>query len=182
MASRADTPHEPVSGGEPSSAVAGPGDTAPPASAGVLLADTVARLRRAMRRAARAADPANPLSVAQLEVLSCVANQPGVRPGRLARQLMLAPNSVTTLVNALHARGLLARTSATEDARAVALTLTEDGAHAVESWKAINRALLAAALGAIEPRHRRAIEAALPGIGRLVEAVDALADAPTRGG
>ena len=31
---------------------------------GVLLADTVARLRRAMRRAARAADPATPLSVA----------------------------------------------------------------------------------------------------------------------
>jgi hypothetical protein len=37
------------------------------------LADIVSRLRRAMRRAARAADPALGLSVAQLELLRCMA-------------------------------------------------------------------------------------------------------------
>lgn len=65
----------------------------------VALAEVVARLRRAMRRAARNADPSNTLSVAQLELLSCLAENPGAGPSRLAHVLRLAPNSVTTMVN-----------------------------------------------------------------------------------
>lgn len=146
------------------------------AATGVLLADTVARLRRAMRRAARAADPRNPLSVAQLEVLACIADQPGIRPGRLARRLMLAPNSVTTLVNALHNRGLIVRTHATEDARALALSLTPEGRQAVEAWKTTNTAILQAALGMLDERHQAAVADALPGMRQLTEAVDSLAE------
>jgi DNA-binding MarR family transcriptional regulator len=146
------------------------------AEPGVVLAEIVARLRRAMRRAARAADPANPLSVAQLEVLACVADQPGIRPGRIARQLMLAPNSVTTLVNALHARGLVARTNAAEDARAVALNLTPDGQRSVEAWKATNTAILRTALGLLDRRHQDALAEALEGLSELAETVDALAE------
>ena len=148
------------------------------ADIGVLLADTVARLRRAMRRAARAADPGNPLSVAQLEVLSCVADQPGIRPGRIARQLMLAANSVTTLVNALHTRGLVERTHAAEDARAVALSLTPAGRQAVEGWKTTNTAILQAALGLLDERNQAVLAEALPGMRQLAEAVDALAETP----
>jgi DNA-binding MarR family transcriptional regulator len=155
----------------------------PSAATGVLLSDTVARLRRAMRRAARAADPGNPLSVAQLEVLACVADQPGIRPGRLARQLMLAANSVTTLVNALHARGLIERAHATDDARALTLNLTPDGRRAVEGWKATNTAILQAALGMLDEGHQKALTEALPGMRRLTEAVDALAESePAKGG
>ena len=65
------------------------------------LADIVSRLRRAMRRAARAADPALGLSVAQLELLSCMAEHPGIRPSQLARMLRLAPSSVATLLSGL---------------------------------------------------------------------------------
>lgn len=151
-----------------------------PADTGVLLADTVARLRRAMRRAARAADPANPLSVAQLEVLACVADQPGIRPGRIARHLMLAPNSVTTLVNALQTRGLVERTHAAEDARAIALNATPAGHQAVEGWKATNTAILRAALDLLDERHQSALAEALPGMRQLTEAVDALAETPNR--
>jgi hypothetical protein len=49
------------------------------------LASIVSRLRRAMRRAARAADPDLGLSVAQLELLSCITEHPGIRPSQLAR-------------------------------------------------------------------------------------------------
>ena len=65
------------------------------------LADIVSRLRRAMRRAARAADPSTGLSVAQLELLSCIGENPGIRPSQLARMLRLAPSSVATLLNGL---------------------------------------------------------------------------------
>jgi DNA-binding MarR family transcriptional regulator len=145
---------------------------------GVLLADTVARLRRAMRRAARAADPANPLSVAQLEVLACVADEPGIRPGRIARRLMLAANSVTTLVNALHSRGLVVRTNAADDARAIALSPTPAGRQAVENWKATNTTILQAALGALDDHHQNVLAEALPGLRILAETVDTLADEP----
>lgn len=38
--------------------------------------DGVARLRRALRRACRSADPDNPLAVAQLELMSALAERP----------------------------------------------------------------------------------------------------------
>ena len=47
-----------------------------PAEGQLALADVVARLRRAMRRAARNADPGTTLSVAQLELLSALAEHP----------------------------------------------------------------------------------------------------------
>ncbi len=41
------------------------------------------RFSRAMRRAARAADPALGLSVAQLELLSCITEHPAIRLSQL---------------------------------------------------------------------------------------------------
>jgi hypothetical protein len=67
------------------------------------LADGIARLRRALRRGARVADPDNSLAVAQLELLSALADNPGSRPGQLAHLLHMRPNTVTTIVNALAA-------------------------------------------------------------------------------
>src|ERR1700734_2062392 len=80
------------------------------------LADIVSRLRRAMRRAARAADPALGLSVAQLELLSCIGEHPGVRPSQLARLLRLAPSSVATLLNGLQSAGFVMRTPGADGA------------------------------------------------------------------
>src|SRR5207249_3625688 len=117
--------------------------TAGPAAAGEQqqaagLSEGIARLRRAIRRAARAADPQNTLSVAQLELMASVAEHPGARPGELARWLRLAPNTVTTLINALAPRGLITRTPATSDRRAIAMHLTEAGHQALSAWQATN--------------------------------------------
>lgn len=155
-------------------AVASPG-----AANEAALADVVARLRRAMRRAARAADPENPLSVAQLELLSCLAENPGARPSQVAQLLRLAPNSVTTLVNGLVARGMVARGSGGGgDRRTVSLSLTADGERAVRTWQATNAAILRAALADLHPGWRQLIAAALPAFRELVAAIDALADRP----
>jgi DNA-binding MarR family transcriptional regulator len=162
--------------------MAGMPTTDPPAApaayqaAGLPLADTIARLRRAMRRAARAADPSNPLAVAQLELLSAVAEDPGVRPGQLARRLNLARNSVTTLVNGLHTKGLISRTPSDTDARAIHLTLTTDGHHAVRSWQATNTSIVRTALAALTRHHQNALTDALPALRELTGAVDAIAD------
>ena len=100
---------------------------------GLEIADVVSRLRRAMRRSARAAgrDGKLPggLSVAQLELLSCVADNPGARPGQLARLLRLAPSSVATLVYGLRRAGLVSRTGGQLDRRTASLELTPEGIH-----------------------------------------------------
>jgi len=142
------------------------------------LADGIARLRRALRRGARVADPGNPLAVAQLELLSALAEHPGARPGQLARRLNMRPNTVTTIVNALVAQGMITRAAADADRRAVELTATDAGRRAVHAWQATNAAVLHLALSTLSAPQRRALAMAVPALNALAQAVDRLADAP----
>jgi len=139
------------------------------------LADIVSRLRRAMRRAARAADPALGLSVAQLELLSCMAEHPGIRPSQLARMLRLAPSSVATLLSGLQTAGYVTRTpggpgaDGTGDRRTVTLDLSDRGAAAVSHWHRVNEEIIQAALAALPPRDQAALR-------DLTSSIDAQAD------
>jgi DNA-binding MarR family transcriptional regulator len=140
------------------------------------LADIVSRLRRAMRRAARAADPALGLSVAQLELLSCIAEHPGIRPSQLARLLRLAPSSVATLLNWLQSAGYVVRSDGAEDRRTVSLHLSADGAAAVTRWHRVNEDIIQAALLTLPERDRGALRDAAPALRDLTASIDALAD------
>jgi DNA-binding MarR family transcriptional regulator len=148
-------------------------------SYGLAVADVVSRLRRAMRRAARAQGSGGlpgGLSVAQLEFLSCLAENPGARPGQLARMLRLAPSSVATLVNGLSREQLIERSGGVADRRTAVLSLTAGGHDVVASWQQVNARILTTALASLEPASRAALEMALPALGELTGAVDALAD------
>ena len=140
------------------------------------LAEGIARLRRALRRGARVASPGNSLAVAQLELLSALAEHPGARPGQLARQLYMRPNTVTTIVNALTAQGMISRSTPEGDRRAIELTVTDAGQQAVHAWQATNAAVLHLALSTLPAPQRRALAAAVPALEALAEAIDRLAD------
>jgi DNA-binding MarR family transcriptional regulator len=148
--------------------------------AGLALADAVSRLRRAMRRAARARGTAGALpgglSVAQLEFLSCLAENPAARPGQLARLLRLAPSSVATLVNGMVRADLVVRTGGVADRRTAVLELTDDGKAVVSDWQELNALILAAALRSLSGASRRSLNSSLPALRELTGAVDALAD------
>jgi DNA-binding MarR family transcriptional regulator len=149
--------------------VTGPGAETP-------LADVIASLRRSMRRAARAGDVGS-LSVAQLELLSCVAEHPRSRPGQVARLLNLAPNSVATLVTGLAERGMLTR-SGGDDRRTVTLALTPAGTAAVRGWQATNTAILRTALLSLHPAWQQLLLAAVPALRELVRAIEAIPPPP----
>jgi DNA-binding MarR family transcriptional regulator len=124
--------------------LAGPASAADPG--GLAVADVVSRLRRAMRRAARGRGCGGQpgrlpggLSVAQLEFLSCLAENPGARPGQLARLLRLAPSSVATLVNGMSRAQLVRRSDGVADRRTAVLQLTEAGEAVVLSWQRTRR-------------------------------------------
>ena len=147
----------------------------PPLSAAV--ADMVARLRRAMRKAARVRQPGMSLSVAQLELLSIVEEHPGARPGDLAGLLRLAPNSVSTLANALVGADMLTRAPGAMDKRTIDYTLTAAGARAVGQWRATNTELLQNAIDALDNRDRQALSAAVSVLHRLIANIDAQSEA-----
>jgi DNA-binding MarR family transcriptional regulator len=143
------------------------------------LADIVSRLRRAMRRAARAADPALGLSVAQLELLSCMAEHPGIRPSQLARMLRLAPSSVATLLGGLQSAGYVTRTpgaDGTGDRRTVNLDLSGSGAAAVVRWHRVNEDIIQTALSVLPDRDQAALRDAAPALRDLTTSIDAQAD------
>ena len=143
------------------------------------LADIVSRLRRAMRRAARAADPALGLSVAQLELLSCITEHPGIRPGQLARMLRLAPSSVATLLGGLQSAGYVTRTPGADsdgDRRTASLDLSEAGAQAVSRWHRVNVDIIRTALAELPYSDRAALRAAAPALRDLTASIDAQAD------
>jgi DNA-binding MarR family transcriptional regulator len=146
------------------------------------LASIVSRLRRAMRRAARAADPALGLSVAQLELLSCMAEHPGIRPSQLARMLRLAPSSVATLLSGLQSAGYVTRTpggpgaDGNADRRTVSLDLSDQGAAAVSRWYRVNEEIIQAALATLPERDQAALRDAATALRDLTSSIDALAD------
>lgn len=144
------------------------------------VAEFVARLRRAMRKAARARVPTMALSVAQLELLSLVQEHPGARSGDLAGLLHLAANSVSTLANAMVSAGMLHRCPGATDKRTVAFTLTPQGAHLVRQWRTTNAALLQSAIAALNSQDRQILTEALPILERLVAVIDEQAQTPTR--
>jgi DNA-binding MarR family transcriptional regulator len=148
---------------------------------GLAVADAVSRLRRAMRRAARAQGSGGlpgGLSVAQLEFLSCLAENPGARPGQLARLLQLAPSSVATLVHGLTREQLIDRIGGVADRRTAVLSLTDAGTRVVTCWQQVNARLVTVAVSRLDPAARAALEQALPAVRDLTSAVDALADEP----
>jgi DNA-binding MarR family transcriptional regulator len=147
-------------------------------SRGAELADVISRLRRAMRRAARSADPGAHLSVAQLELLSCLAEKPGARPGQLARLLRIAPSSEATLAGGLRRAGLIIRSGGEGDRRTASLSLTVAGEAAVSRWQQVNERLLRSAIIELPPASRDVVESALPALRDLAGLIDALADAP----
>ncbi len=138
------------------------------------LSQSIARLRRAMRRAARIADPNNPLSVAQLELLSALVENPGIRPGNLARILHLQPNSTTTIVNGLYEKQMVRRVRADKDGRAFELYATDAGIHAVRKWGIINTAILDQALVALTSSQRDLLVSAVPSLDAIAQAINSL--------
>jgi len=114
--------------------------------------------------------------VAQLEFLSCLAENPAARPGQVARLLRLAPSSVATLAHGLASRGLVIRKGGVADRRTATLDLTQDGLAVVAEWQDVNEQILAAALTALTGAGRRSLNSSLPALRQLTAAVDALAD------
>ncbi|HVV30047.1 MAG TPA: MarR family winged helix-turn-helix transcriptional regulator [Mycobacteriales bacterium] len=135
------------------------------------LSEAVSRLRRALRRTSRAAQGSEGLPLAQNELLAWLADHPRSRVGDIAASLRLAPNTVTTLVNALESRDFVRRSADPDDRRVVLVTTTDAGSRELTRWQQLHDALVADALAVLDPADRAALAASLPALDHLVVAL-----------
>ncbi|MDS0140449.1 MULTISPECIES: MarR family transcriptional regulator [unclassified Amycolatopsis] len=132
------------------------------------LLGAVQGIRRVVRRRVRADVPGSPLPGAQVELLRVVADRPGIGVAAAARELHLANNSVSTLVNQLADAGLLRREADPADRRAARLEITAAAAERMAAWRRARTGLVADALAKLSEEDIGAIGHALPVLEKLV--------------
>ncbi len=133
---------------------------------------TVSAIRRIARRAVRAARTQQPLPPAQSELLRLAAAQPGLSVAEAARELHLAPNTISTLVGRLAEQGLLNRGRDAADGRAALLTVTQKAQRRLAESRDLRAELAGQALERLSPADRRALAAAVPALHRLAEQLE----------
>ncbi|ATY11341.1 MarR family transcriptional regulator [Amycolatopsis sp. AA4] len=128
-------------------------------------------VRRVVRRRVRAELPGPHLPGSQVELLRVVHRNPGIGVAAAARELSLAGNSVSTLVNVLTEAGLLRREVDAADRRAARLQLTDAARDRMATWRRARIGLVSVALARLSEEDTAAIVAALPALERLTEAL-----------
>jgi DNA-binding MarR family transcriptional regulator len=145
---------------------------APPAAANREAAELLAAIsaaRRTARQAVRKAWHEEPLPTAQSELLRLVADRPGITVAEAARELRLAPNTVSTLVGRLASQGLLGRERAQADARSVRLSVTGRARQRLADWRDLRADLTQIAILQLAEEDRRVLADAAPALRRLAE-------------
>lgn len=137
------------------------------------LIDLTGQLRRSVRRLVRRNWPHEPLTPSAVELVRLLDANPGLRVREAAAALGLVPNTVSTLVGSLAARGLIARRSDERDARVARLFLTPTAKGRVADWRDRRTQIVGDAYDRLDPEQRRAIRTALPALRRLLSEVEA---------
>lgn len=131
------------------------------------LAEVLSGVQRLIRRRLRAGLTAPRLRGAEVELLRLVAERPGIRVSAAARELCLAGNSVSTLVNQLGRAGFLRRETAADDRRSALLYPTPAARSRLRDWETRRSALVSEQLARLPEADRAALAAALPALRRL---------------
>ncbi|MCS0606500.1 MarR family transcriptional regulator [Streptomyces sp. LP11] len=131
------------------------------------LADTFVRVQRLIRRRLRGGLTGPRLRGAEVELLRLVAARPGIGISEAARELHLAGNSVSTLVNQLARDGFLVRQTDPADRRAARLLLTDAAGQRLADWRRRRAELFGRQLDRLDEADREALRAALPALRRL---------------
>ncbi|PWI45338.1 MarR family transcriptional regulator [Streptomyces sp. ICBB 8177] len=142
-----------------------------PADISDALADALGGVQRLIRRRLRRDTPVPRLRGAQIELMRLVAANPGLRVSAAAKELYLAGNSVSTLVNQLTAAGLLRRETDPGDRRSALLLPTPEAEARLRDWQERRSALVHRHVEALSTDDQAALAAALPALRRLAESL-----------
>ena len=131
------------------------------------LADTLVGVQRLIRRRLRGGTKVPRLRGAEVELLRLVMSRPGIGISDAARELYLAGNSVSTLVNQLVKGGYLIRGTDPADRRAARLLPTPAAEARLRDWRERRTALVRRQVARLDDADREALRAALPALRKL---------------
>lgn len=129
---------------------------------------TVMGLRRVVRRRLQVGQPGPRLRGAHTELLRVVRRTPGIGVAAAAKELHLAGNTVSTLVNQLIDKELLRRETDPDDRRAAKLHLTPAAVKRQDAWREERTKLVEGALAGLSEDEVAAIGNALPALRKLL--------------
>ncbi len=98
---------------------------------------------------------------------------PGLTVAQAARELRLAPNTVSTLIGKLTEQGLIERTQSSTDGRSVLLNVTAKARNRLAEWRDLRAELAAPVLASLPTADQEALAAAVPVLQRLAERMEA---------
>jgi DNA-binding MarR family transcriptional regulator len=129
---------------------------------------SVSRLARRLRVERAAPGQAEPvLSDTQFAALATLERHGAMSPGGLAGHERVQPPSMTRVIAALEAWGLVTRTAHASDRRQVVLTVTPEGRELVAKARRRRDAWLARRLNELTPQERATLRAAAPILEKL---------------
>jgi DNA-binding MarR family transcriptional regulator len=131
------------------------------------LADALVGVQRLIRRRVRREMPDPPLRGAEVELLRLVVDRPGIGISDAAKDLYLASNSVSTLVNQLSRRGYLVRGTDPADRRAARLLPTPAAEARLRAWRERRADLVRHQVSRLDEADREALRAAVPALRKL---------------
>lgn len=131
-------------------------------------------LRRAVLRTRRM-EGLPDLPEAQIELLRTLAETGGATPREAAARLRIAPSTVSNLVRAMTAAGLVERTPSTTDLRTVRLTASPKALDMLDRYDRTSTTSLRQALDRLAPQSREALRLAVPALAELLTALEAQA-------
>ncbi|MEV1082725.1 MarR family winged helix-turn-helix transcriptional regulator [Streptomyces sp. NPDC050211] len=131
------------------------------------LADALVGVQRLIRRRLRREMAAPQLRGAEVELLRLVVTRPGIGVSDAAKDLYLASNSVSTLVNRLATEGYLIRETDPADRRAARLMPTPAARNRLRAWRIRRADLVRQQVARLDEADRAALRAAIPALRTL---------------
>ncbi|MFE0765634.1 MarR family winged helix-turn-helix transcriptional regulator [Streptomyces smyrnaeus] len=129
-------------------------------------------LRRAVLRTRRI-EGLPDLPEAQIELLRSLAEDGPCTPREVAGRLRIAPSTVSNLVRAMTASGLVERTPSATDLRTVRLAASPKALDMLGRYDRVSTGALRRALDELGPERREVLERALPVFAELLTVLEA---------
>lgn len=135
------------------------------------LAAVISPLRRALLAAAREREGLPDIPDAQIEVIRALPRGAVSSPSGLADALGLGRSTVSNLLAAMERSGLITRRARTDDRRQVDVLASADALDFSDRFDQASAAIVAEAAASLAPEERTALEAAVPALERLCDAL-----------
>lgn len=133
---------------------------------------TIPRYLRGIRRTIERAEGPDRLTIAQVRCLQAIADSPGgeTLTSRLARQISVSPPSISSMIDGLVDRSLVARHQNPDNRRQVRLLITDEGRALLARYESLIAEHIRALLQPLNARSTRRLLLAIADLAAVIDA------------